>query len=90
MAQNKRKKLSLDEARAMFTDGPVVASPSKNAPTPTKGKPTHKPHRKPSVNAAQIQQKIAQLGRKVMEGNLTPEEEKKVLAEIEYLEKKIH
>ncbi|MHA1521962.1 MAG: hypothetical protein ACTSRK_17435 [Promethearchaeota archaeon] len=78
MPQQKRKKLSLEEARALFND-----KPQQSRRRPTQGRtPRNQRNR-----AQDSEKRIAMLERRVMEGNLTPEEEQKILNEIDKLEK---
>lgn len=77
---NKGKKLSLDEARALFS------GKSRSPAPPSKRKRTASHPRSNS----QISQRITQLERKIMEGNLSDEEETRILQEIGRLEKKLH
>ena len=86
MPQQKRKKLSLEEARALFNE-----TPQKSRTKPSQSRPPHNQksrHQNHSFqDTAQREKRIAMLERRVMEGNLTLVEEQKILKEIEQLEK---
>ncbi len=88
MAPQKRKKMSLEEARAMFNDSSKSSGKYRKT-----GKGSHsKPYRPTSKNLspgqiAQLEKRIAMLERRIMEGSLDADEEQKILREIEYLEK---
>ena len=92
MSQNKRKKLSLDEARVLFADPADKRKPQRNnsrssrSPRPSH---SHSPRSYPPRDQAQIKKRISMLERRVMEGNLNNEEEEQVLKQIEQLEKQI-
>ena len=76
----KGKKLSLEEARNLFSDK-----------TPSRSKPARQNRKRAAPQGDRyVSQKISQLERKIMEGDLSPDEEKKVMQEIEQLEKKMH
>ncbi|WP_457556483.1 hypothetical protein [Candidatus Harpocratesius sp.] len=86
MAPQKRKKMSLEEARALFNDSPKNTNKKKGKRNfRESSKRRSKFHH--SVNVAQIDKKIAILERRMMEGSLSAEEEQKILHEIEQLEK---
>ena len=75
-----RKKLSLEEARAYF---------SGESPKPKKY--SHYPKAKrPKMNKENVERRIQQLERRIMEGDLSAEEEKKILKEIGHLEARTH
>jgi len=86
MSQNKRKKLSLDEARALFTKSPNKSQSGSRRKRPT---PSYNKGKNYSFDKEQIKTKISQLERRVMEGNLSADEEKEVLKQIGKLEKKL-
>ncbi|MHA1719625.1 MAG: hypothetical protein ACTSWX_04545 [Promethearchaeota archaeon] len=82
----KKKKLSLEEARALFSD--KSEQPKKKRKY--SNKKSFKPYQNSYLlNKEKIQKRIEQLERKIMEGNLEDEEEQKILNEIDKLEKKI-
>ena len=88
---NKGKKLSLEEARAMFSANDQPSHKSrKNSGSGRSSRSSHssKPYRSKSSgkNRDQISQRITMLERKVMEGDLSTEEEQRVLEEIDRLE----
>ncbi len=82
----KKKKLSLEEARALFSD--KTDRPKRNRKY-SKKKTSYSNKKSYSLNKDQIHKRIEQLERKVMEGNLEEKEELKILNEIEKLEKQI-
>ncbi|MHA1674817.1 MAG: hypothetical protein ACTSYI_14475 [Promethearchaeota archaeon] len=86
MPQQKRKKLSLEEARALFND-----KPEKSKRRPHQGRSPRNQRSRPqnysNQDPARRDKRIAMLERRVMEGNLTTDEEQKILNEIEQLEK---
>ena len=82
----KKKKLSLEEARALFSD--KSEQPKRNRKY-SKKKTSYSHKKSYSFNKDQIHKRIEQLERKVMEGNLEEKEEVKILNEIEKLEKQI-
>ncbi len=86
MPQQKRKKLSLEEARALFSD-----KTQKSRKRPSQGRPSRNQRDRPqnysNQDPARRDKRIAMLERRVMEGNLTTDEEQKILKEIEQLEK---
>ncbi|MHA2001035.1 MAG: hypothetical protein ACTSVU_02965 [Promethearchaeota archaeon] len=86
MSQNKRKKLSLDEARALF-----IKSPNKSQSGSKRKRPSssYNKGKNYSLDKDHIKIKISQLERRVMEGNLSAEEEKEVLDQIGKLEEKL-
>lgn len=73
---NKGKKLSLEEARALFSDSSA----------PHKKKPKKDKYKNHSGHDPKTDLRITQLERKIMEGDLSDEEEQRVLKEIEKLE----
>ena len=82
----KKKKLSLEEARALFSD--KSERPKRNN-TYSKKKTSYSNKKSYSLDKVKTQKRIEQLERKVMEGTLTSQEEQKILNEIEKLEKQI-
>lgn len=88
MAKQQRKKLSLEEARAMFNDSPKKSGQRRKSGKENRAKKNYSKEKNLSSNQiAQIEKRITMLERRVMEGTLDPEEEQKILREIEYLEK---
>ncbi|MHA1745665.1 MAG: hypothetical protein ACTSWW_06680 [Promethearchaeota archaeon] len=93
MSQNKRKKLSLDEARDLFADpadkrkhqrrSPRSSQSSQSSRSPRSSRPS-RPY--PSRDQSQVKKRISMLERRVMEGNLNTDEEEQVLKQIEQLE----
>lgn len=86
MPQQKRKKLSLEEARALFNDSPSK-SPRNNSRKRPHQQNKPRSNRAPPRDLAQIENRISMLERRVMEGDLSADEEAKILSEIERLEK---
>ena len=82
----KKKKLSLEEARALFSDKTEQPKRNRNY---SKKKSSYSSKKSYSINKDQIQKRIDMLERKIMEGNLEEKEELKILNEIEKLEKQI-
>lgn len=80
----KKKKLSLEEARALFLD----KSELKKRKYSKKSSKSYK--KSYPVNKDQVKKRIEQLERKIMEGNLEEKEETRILNEIEKLEKSIN
>ena len=93
MSQNKRKKLSLDEARVLFADPADKRKPQRNnSRSPRSSRPSRSPRSSqsyPPRDQAQIKKRISMLERRVMEGSLSNEEEEQVLKQIDQLEKQI-
>ena len=87
MSQNKRKKLSLDEARVLFADpNDKSKQPRRNSRSPRSPRSSRT---YPSRDQSQIKKRISMLERRVMEGNLDTEEEEQVLKQIEQLESQL-
>ena len=82
----KKKKLSLEEARALFSD---KTEPKKRRSNYQKKKTSYSHKKSYSFDKGMTRKRIEQLERKVMEGNLEEKEEQKILNEIEKLEKQI-
>ena len=82
----KKKKLSLEEARALFSD--KTERPKKSSKYPKK-KANNSVKKSYSLDKIKTQKRIEHLERKVMEGNLEEKDEQKILNEIEKLEKQI-
>jgi uncharacterized coiled-coil DUF342 family protein len=82
----KKKKLSLEEARALFSD---KTEPKKRRSNYPKKKSNYSNKKSYSIDKGMTRKRIEQLERKVMEGNLVEKEEQKILNEIEKLEKQI-
>ncbi len=84
----KKKKLSLEEFRTQLgiTNTSNNSKFKKNDVANKNFK--NKPKNSTKLTKSQIKIKISQLERRIMEGNLNPEEEKTILAEIEELEKR--
>jgi len=82
----KKKKLSLEEARALFSDKTERKKRNSNY---SKKKTSNSYKKSYSVDKDKTQKRIEQLERKVMEGTLEEKEEQKILNEIEKLEKQI-
>lgn len=73
---NKGKKLSLEEARALFSD---------NSAPRRKPRKSNK-YKNYSGHDPKVDQRISQLERQIMEGNLSEKEEQRILKEIGKLE----
>ena len=91
MSQNKRKKLSLDEARDLFADPADKRKNQRRSPrssqSSSRSPRSSRPSRSyPSRDQSQVKKRISMLERRVMEGNLNNEEEEQVLKQIEQLE----
>ena len=86
MAQNKRKKLSLEEARALFT--PQSPSPVKSQKKDLRSSQTSRITSKSrtSISKDQIKKQLERLEQRFLDENLSGEEEQKLLREIEQLE----
>ena len=78
---SKRKKLSLEEARALFS-GPEKKSPKSSYRSKAK-----KPRM--NMNTQSVGRRIEMLERKIMEGDLSNEEEAQIMKEIGNLERKL-
>ena len=85
----KKKKLSLEEFRSQLgiSNGPANPQQKSRKPNFQQSKKKKNPRKPSGIPKAQVEKRISQLERKMMEGDLTEAEEKKVLAEIERLEK---
>ena len=90
MSQNKRKKLSLDEARDLFADPADKRKHQRRSPRSSQSSRSPRSSRPsrsyPSRDQSQVKKRISMLERRVMEGNLNNEEEEQVLKQIEQLE----
>jgi len=84
----KKKKLSLDEARALFLFSDKT-EPQKRRSNYQNKKSNYSYKKSYSLDKGMTRKRVEQLERKVMEGNLEEKEEQKILNEIEKLEKQI-
>ena len=85
----KKKKLSLEEFRSQLgiSNGSPNPQQKQRKPNFQQSKKRKNPRKPSGLPKAQIEKRISQLERKMMEGDLNEAEEKKVLAEIDRLEK---
>ena len=89
-----KKKLSLEEARAMFSDKSEPpkksSSPrnrgSKGSYNPSQGRSARSYSSRPQMTRSQIQERLERLERKIEHESLSPEEEDKLFGEIDKYE----
>ncbi len=89
MAQNKRKKLSLEEARALFVPQSPSTTEFQKKGSRSSENPRGTPVPRASVSKDQIQKQLERLEQRFLDENLSAEEEQKVLREIERLERQL-
>jgi len=89
MSQNKRKKLSLDEARDLFADPADKRKQQRRSPRSPQSSRSSRPRSYPSQDQSQVKKRISMLERRVMEGNLNNDEEEQVLKQIGQLESQL-
>lgn len=83
-AQKKRKILSLDEARALFTKD----APSSSPKSPSKGRSFEKATYQ-KIDKTGIQKQISRLEQRIFDEALSADEEAALLKEIERLERQL-
>jgi uncharacterized coiled-coil DUF342 family protein len=81
--KNMGKKLSLEEARALFSDD---SEPKKRK---RQRKSKKRSYKSSSRNQSHLKNRIKHLERRIMEGDLSKQEEEQILQEIGKLERRI-